>query len=316
MAATHEKSGTLIFLGVTTAQSAVHHIFDSWTSCLGVALRLRGEDVPLGAPPGRYRELVRAWRADADLQGVLVTSHKAALFDAGADLFDEIAADAARLREIGLVFRRGDRLVGDAGDAESNLQVARRLLGDSRSWRDGARGAVILGAGGAGVALASTLAYSPELGCQRIVIADVDITRVEAVRRLTSEWAAAVPISIELVHDVADGVVESAGKGGVIVNATGLGKDRPGSPVSLQVQFPRESIVWDFNYRFAPQQPALFLETAADQAVDRGLTIEDGWNYFVWGWLVVMSRVVGVQAGGFYECFNRAAAGFRPSARR
>ena len=173
----------------------------------------------------------------------------------------------ARLREIGLVFRRGDRLVGDAGDAESNLQVPGACSVARVHGATAARGAVILGAGGAGVALASTLAHTRRVGLfQRIMIADIDIARVETVRRLAGEWAAAVPISMELVDDMADGFVESAGKGSVIVNATGLGKDRPGSPVSPRVQFPLESIVWDFNYRFAPQQPGLFLETAADQA--------------------------------------------------
>ena len=304
----------LVFLGVTTAQSAVHHVFESWTSCLGTGLALRGQDVPIGAPRRAYRDLVDSWRSDRAVSGVLVTSHKAALFDAAGDVFDELSDEARRLEEIGLAYRRGDRLVGDAGDAESNQQAARTLLDRSRSWRDGGRDALVLGAGGAGVALASTLAASGELGCSRIILADIRKARVETVRRVCAGWNAAVPISVELLDGTADALVEAAGTGSLVVNATGLGKDHPGCPVSPRVRFPLESIVWDFNYRFAPQPTATFLQVAAAQASERSLTIEDGWNYFVWGWLVVMSRVVGVRAGDFYECFDRATAGVRPAA--
>ena len=35
----------------------------------------------------------------------------------------------------------------------------------------------------------------------------------------------------------------------LVVNATGLGKDAPGSPITDNAQFPAKGIAWDFNYR-------------------------------------------------------------------
>ena len=35
----------------------------------------------------------------------------------------------------------------------------------------------------------------------------------------------------------------------LVINATGLGKDAPGSPISDAAQFPLNGIAWDFNYR-------------------------------------------------------------------
>ena len=73
------------------------------------------------------------------------------------------------------------------------------------------------------------------------------------------------------------------------VNASGVGKDTPGSPCDDSVRFPDHSIIWDFNYR----GDLGFLVQARNQPEGR-LTIEDGFRYFASGWSVVMSRVAGV----------------------
>ena len=35
----------------------------------------------------------------------------------------------------------------------------------------------------------------------------------------------------------------------IVINATGMGKDTPGSPVTNAGLFPRGGIAWEFNYR-------------------------------------------------------------------
>ena len=299
----------LIFLGVSTGQSAVHRVFDGWVSCLGTPLTLKGCDLPLDAPADAYRRLVLDFRRPvARLAGALVTSHKTALFQAAADLFDDVTAQAVRLEEIGMIYWRDGRLVADAGDADSNLQAARRLFAASDAWRTGSREAVVLGGGGAGVALAYTLATAADLGCARITITEVSEARAEIVRRIVQRWAFPVPIVVMFLSGPADAIVADSGRASLIANATGLGKDRTGSPVSSGVRFPRGAFVWDFNYRFGRQEMPTFLETASAQAAEQELTIEDGWNYFIWGWLVVMSRVAGVDPYERHECFSRVAS--------
>jgi shikimate 5-dehydrogenase len=77
----------------------------------------------------------------------------------------------------------------------------------------------------------------------------------------------------------------------LVVNATGLGKDAPGSPVSDDAEFPVNAIVWEFNYR----GDLLFLKQAKAQETERNLTIEDGWIYFVHGWTRVIADVFNVE---------------------
>lgn len=85
----------------------------------------------------------------------------------------------------------------------------------------------------------------------------------------------------------ADALVAQLPPSSIVVNATGLGKDRPGSPLSDNVIFPNEGIVWEFNYRGSLE----FLRQAEKQHQSRSLLIEDGWRYFVHGWSQVVADV-------------------------
>jgi shikimate 5-dehydrogenase len=75
--------------------------------------------------------------------------------------------------------------------------------------------------------------------------------------------------------------------GSLVINATGLGKDAPGSPLTDAVQFPEQGIVWDLNYR----GDLIFLDQARVHAAAKHLQIEDGWTYFIHGWTHVIAEV-------------------------
>ena len=85
-------------------------------------------------------------------------------------------------------------------------------------------------------------------------------------------------------------IVEKLREGAIVINATGLGKDSPGSPITDAVVFPKNGLVWDFNYR----GDLMFLDQAKAQQESRNLTIHDGWNYFIHGWLSVISEVFNI----------------------
>ena len=58
----------------------------------------------------------------------------------------------------------------------------------------------------------------------------------------------------------------------VVILATGLGKDAPGSPVTARARFPDQGIVWELNYRgeliFLEQAVTVLVATTAyDPAV-------------------------------------------------
>jgi len=76
----------------------------------------------------------------------------------------------------------------------------------------------------------------------------------------------------------------------LVVNATGLGKDSPGSPLTDEAVFPRHCVVWDMNYR----GPLTFLQQARAQRNARGLQIADGWRFFLHGWTSALARILDV----------------------
>ena len=304
----------MAFLGVRTASSWVHRVFGGWSACLDTPLSLEAEDLPLRSSVDAYRDFVERLRDGYPrLRGALITSHKAAVYQLAGGLFDKLTEVSRRLHEVGMVYWRNGEFIGDANDPLSTLHVARRLLSSNPSWLRSSRCALILGGGGAGVALANTLVSNDELGCTRVTIAEVDAGRATELRTLVSEWQPAIPVDVIHTKGQSDMLVSSAGEGGLIANATGLGKDAAGSPISPQTTFPAGSIVWDFNYRFVEQATPTFLEVARMQELEQRLTLEDGWDYFIWGWCGVMSNVVNLEPLNYHGCFLEVAERTRRS---
>jgi len=300
------------FLGVTTRLSAVHRVLDSWSDCLGHRLVLKSMDLPLKSDATAYCKFVAEVRNRRDnFSGAVITSHKVGVYEAAANLIDIVTPTARRLGEIGMLYWRQDKLVGDASDSFAILQVAHRLLKTTESWQKGARSVVILGGGGAGVALADSMIQARDLGCRKVTITEIDPTRLSALRSKIVNWIPPVPVHAVLVEDYADALVASAGEGSLVANASGLGKDRPGSPISRIAVFPEGVFVWEFNYRFIAQAYPTFWDIALRQAESRNLIVEDGWDYFVWNWLGMLSNIVNLAPETSYECFREVANAVR-----
>lgn len=98
-----------------------------------------------------------------------------------------------------------------------------------------------------------------------------------------------------------DELMASIPEHSIIVNATGMGKDIPGSPITDAGLFPKNSIAWEFNYRGELD----FLHQAKKQVQSRNVKVEDGWLYFLHGWTQVVSQVLHVDLTP--EVFQRLA---------
>lgn len=286
---TADRPSRVLFLGVSTSASAIHAVFPGWAVALDVDLGVEGVDLPIGSPPAAYSALLDRIRNEPRIAGMVVTTHKAALWSACAACFDRVTDLAAMLGEVGGLSRMGRLLVADAPDARSVGSVAQKLLANEH-WLEGKREVVILGGGGAGLSLAYNLCDRlDEIGARSVALIDVDPERVEVVRELARDWRRA---SILAVHVAASGVsdrlVSEAGAGALIVNASGLGKDRPGSPLGGDTALPPRSIYWDFNYR----GDLPLLRQARDQAAASDLLVVDGRDYFVCGWLEALCFVL------------------------
>ena len=125
------------------------------------------------------------------------------------------------------------------------------------------------------------------------MVSDRGGSRLEAIRRIHAEVESDVPCHYvdASAPGANDAILSRLRPGSLVVNATGLGKDAPGSPLTDAARFPERGIAWDLNYR----GDLVFLDQARAQQAARALQIENGWTYFLHGWTRVIAEVFGIE---------------------
>jgi shikimate 5-dehydrogenase len=301
---------TIAFIGVTTGGSSILQVFPAWARRLGIEAEIVGIDFAPRSDPAAYRATVEALRDEPLMRGALVTTHKLALYDACQDLFDEIDPHARAMAEVSCISKRGGRLRCDAKDPITSGLALDGFLPVEHFASDGAD-AFVIGAGGSAIALTwHLMRRRPGVSVPtRIFVSDRDPARLAEIGRIH----AGIETDSELVYVLSqrpeenDSVVATLRRGSLIVNATGLGKDEPGSPITSGAVFPIEAIAWDLNYR----GNLLFLDQARRQQHEKRLQVEDGWTYFLHGWLSVIAEVFEIEiasAGPQFDELSRIAA--------
>jgi shikimate 5-dehydrogenase len=301
---------TMHFIGVTTRQSSINAIFPRWAEWLGLGdCELRGVDFPLHAPAEQYRTALEFIKHDPLTRGALVTTHKIDVCAACRDQFDALDPLAAALGEVSSIYKRAGRLHARAVDPWTVGYALDAFL-PREHWRDGAE-VLILGAGGSGSALAWHLTHGANGVTRpaRIHVADRSPSRLAHLQRLHATWPNAVPLACHEVTEprAADLLLAQLPPASLVVNATGAGKDTPGSPLSDAAVFPERGLVWEFNYR----GQLVFLEQARAQQHARRLRIEDGWVYFLHGWTQIIADVFDCEIpphGALFDDLARIAA--------
>lgn len=283
----------LYFIGVSTSASSIMSIFPAWVTALGLDAKMRGIDLPLNAPVDRMRAALDTLLADPRAAGALVTTHKAGFYEATGSSFDELDELATLCHEVSCIALRSGRLLGWAKDPITSRQAYTHLLGPD-PWVDRVSDVVCLGAGGAGLALTVAVlseAHQP----RRYVLTDRDPARLELAREVVARLPVRAEVDYRLTagSDETDLLVTSGAPGSLVVNATGMGKDSPGSPLSHAGVFPKGAAAWDMNYR----GDLAFLKLARAQEDERKLTVSDGWRYFLHGWTEMISEVFQVPLG-------------------
>jgi len=280
---------TFYFIGVTTAQSSIMRIFPQWMDILGLDAQIAGYDAPLHAAPEVYRAIVGHIKSDPLARGGLVTTHKIDLLNAACDLFDELDSYAQLCDEVSAIGKRGAGLFGAAVDVLSSRLTWQTFV-PAGHWDKTGGHVLCLGAGGASVAISLCAAAMPDRDRpERFIVVDVNETRLAHIRAIHAKIETAMAFEYVLNSDSAQNDVLMAGlpPGSMVINATGMGKDRPGSPITDAAEFPQNGLVWELNYRGELN----FLRQAEHQASSCNLTIEDGWVYFLHGWTQVIAQV-------------------------
>jgi shikimate 5-dehydrogenase len=298
-------SERMLFIGVSTSGSSIFDLFPRWARILGIEASLEGYDIPLGAAPDAFRAAVEHIARDPAALGALVTTHKVDVYRHAGELFTELDANARLCREVSCISRRDGALVGHAKDPITAGRTLTEFL-PADYWAHGAH-ALCFGAGGAGTAIAVHLA-GRDRAPERLIVTDTDPGRLETLRTALAELDAAARVRLEPVESVeeSDALLERLPDGSLVVNATGLGKDAPGSPISERAVFPDRGVVWELNYR----GDLRFLEQARRQEDARRLEIHDGWRYFLHGWSEVIAEVFHLDLSS--ERFERLADAAEP----
>ena len=292
---------TMYFVGVTTGQSSIMKVFPHWAKALGIDAVLKGIDVTIHAPADDYRQVVDFIKGDPLSLGALVTTHKIDLLTAARDRFEDLDKFAELLGEVSSISKSDGRLCGHAKDPiTSGLALEAFLPTDWWKQTDGE--ALVFGAGGSSLAITMYM-MDPRHGDNRpgrIVVTNRSLPRLEEMQRIHSELTARssdwkLPCTYHHCPELAknDGVLAEMPACSLVMNSTGLGKDRPGSPITDAGQFPRRGLAWDFNYRGDLQ----FLVQARRQRSDKDLVVEDGWIYFIHGWTQVIAEVFHIEIG-------------------
>jgi shikimate 5-dehydrogenase len=257
-----------------------------------------GRDLPIHADRRRYRDLVQGIKDDEHERGALVTTHKIDLFEACRDLFDTIDESSRITGETSCLSKRDGLLRARATDPIAAGKALHEFIPEDH-WRRTGGEVLCLGAGGAAIAITLNLAGR----ARSITVVNRSPARLEALRAIheltqftsprggEGREGGAQPTNFAYIENadprVNDELVRNLPPGSLVINATGMGKDTPGSPLTDAAEFPEDAFVWELNYR----GELLFLQQALRQRDKRGLQVHDGWRYFIHGWATVIEEV-------------------------
>jgi shikimate dehydrogenase len=297
---------TFYFVGVTTGKSSIRQVFPLWAKELGRPdVILEGVDLKIHDEREAYRQVVAQIKYDPLSLGGLVTTHKIDLLEASRDMFDYLDPYAQICGEISCISRRDGALEGHAKDPITSGLSLDAGLDEGYFARTGGR-LLCFGAGGSAVAIALHLINKPDPRDrpERFIVVNRSLGRLHKLENMVESLD--TDIAFDYVHNQNprrnDQIMGDLPPGSIVINATGMGKDRPGSPITNAGRFPLNGIAWELNYRGELD----FMHQALAQQESRNVTVEDGWLYFLHGWTQVIAQVLHITM--HEDLFNRLAA--------
>ncbi len=296
---------TFYFVGVTTGKSSIMRVFPRWMEALGrPEIVMEGIDHAIHDDPEAYRRTVAQIKYDPLSLGALVTTHKIDLLEAARDMFDELHSSAQLTGEVSSISKRDGKLWGHAKDPLTSGLSLDAITGPGYFGRTGGH-VLCFGAGGSGKAIALHLIgkEDPADRPARFIVTNRSQGRLDKLQAMVESLE--TDIEFEYIQNADpqrnDEIMARLPEGSIVINATGMGKDTPGSPVTDAGVFPRNGIAWEINYRGELD----FWHQAMAQRESRNLTVEDGWLYFLHGWTQVIAEVLHIDLDE--ATFNRLA---------
>lgn len=289
---TRKTVPTFYFIGVTTGKSSIMRVFPKWMEVLGRnEVIIEGIDLKIHDDPENYRAAVAQIKYDPLSIGSLVTTHKIDLYNAAKDMFEYLDPFAQICGEVSCISKHEDRLEGHAKDPLSSGNSMDTLLGEGYFGRTGGN-VLCFGAGGSAVATLLHLKRKSNLADRphKFVVVNRSQGQLDHMREMVQRQSTDIDVEYICNADpkVNDSLMAGMEEHSVIINATGMGKDIPGSPITNEGLFPMYGVAWEFNYRGELD----FMHQALAQKESRHLTVEDGWLYFLYGWTLVIAQAM------------------------
>ncbi|NQW10002.1 MAG: shikimate dehydrogenase [Alphaproteobacteria bacterium] len=208
---------------------------------------------PMDTTVENLSTVIAALKADRRYLGGAVTMpHKQAI----AAHLDRLEPEAARIGAVNAIYRDGDALVGANTDGAGALAQIEELVGGANALAT--KRALLIGLGGAGIAVAAYLAGH----VASLMLANRTRSVADEVAARLSSTAVDYPVSRRVLETI-----------DLLVNATTIGHQDglQGSPVSADDlgALPVGAVVYDIIYQ--PRETPLLRAAAA-----RGLAVRDG----------------------------------------
>lgn len=303
---------TFYFIGVTTGKSSIMKVFPLWMQVLGRAeVVMEGVDCKIHDEPEAYRQAVAQIKYDPLSLGALVTTHKIDLLTAARDMFEYLDPYAQITGEVSCISKLDGRLEGHAKDPLTSGASLDAII--EKGYFGKTHGEVLcFGAGGSGVATLLHLINKQDKSDRpkRFTFVNRSQGRLDHAREMVSGQK--TDIQVEYIQNadpaINDKIMEKFPPYSIIINATGMGKDTPGSPITWEGRFPMHSLAWEFNYRGELD----FMHQSLAQVESRHVKVEDGWLYFVHGWTQVVAQVLHFDlTPALFDKLNEAASTVR-----
>lgn len=283
---------TFYFVGVTTGSSSIMKVFPRWMEVLGrPEVVIEGIDHKIHDNPEAYRATVAQIKYDPLSLGALVTTHKMDVYAAATDMFNYFDSYAKTTHEISSISRRDGRLEGHAKDPITAGLSLDAIIDKGYFGQTGGH-ILMFGAGGSSVATVLHLINKTNKDDRpdKVVVVNRSQPRLDHMKEMVDQFETDIEIEYILNSNPHrnNEIMAALPEGSIVVNATGMGKDIPGSPITNAGQFPKNGIAWEFNYRGELD----FMHQALRQVDSRNVTVEDGWVYFLHGWSQVVAQVL------------------------
>jgi shikimate 5-dehydrogenase len=296
---------TIYVVGTPEDDSLITSLFPRWAQLLQLCeTQVRKLDCDLYAQPAVYQNFLRFLKADPLSLGALLTSSKPNLLQNCKELFSSLDPSVVLGGHVSSVSKSAGRLIGHARESVASFSALENFLPADHWVKTGAQ-ILVMGAGCSATAFTAAVmdARHERNRPSRVFVTDREKSQLQLIHKIHKKASLNVPIEYHCITDAGDhdALLNSLIPGSLVINATGMGKYAPGSPITEKAAFPEGGYAWDFDF----QGPLTFLKQATHRQHARHLHVEDGCAFYVHRWACFIADALTVEIPSSGPIFSK-----------